>query len=92
MNLIVAYDIRYPKRLKKVAKVCESYGKRLQKSVFEIVISSEVLKILKYRIERILAPVDSICYLELCNKDYESMEALGVASRKRISPTKYLIV
>ena len=32
---LVSYDIANPKRLRKVAKICESYGSRLQYSVFE---------------------------------------------------------
>ncbi len=32
---LVSYDIGNPKRLRKVAKTCESYGSRIQYSVFE---------------------------------------------------------
>lgn len=32
---IVSYDIAHPKRLRRVAKICESYGSRIQYSVFE---------------------------------------------------------
>lgn len=32
---VVAYDIASPKRLRHVAKVCEDYGVRIEKSVFE---------------------------------------------------------
>jgi len=32
---LVSYDIADPKRLRKVAKTCESFGSRLQYSVFE---------------------------------------------------------
>ena len=35
MLVIVAYDICEPKRLKKVATVCEEYGVRVQYSLFE---------------------------------------------------------
>lgn len=35
MLMIVAYDITDPRRLAKVAKVCEDYGVRVQYSVFE---------------------------------------------------------
>ena len=35
MFRLVCYDIAHPKRLKKVAKVCESYGIRIQKSCFQ---------------------------------------------------------
>ena len=35
MLTLVAYDIMEPKRLSRVAKVCEDYGVRVQYSVFE---------------------------------------------------------
>ena len=35
MLRVVAYDIREPKRLRRVAKRCERYGVRIEKSVFE---------------------------------------------------------
>ena len=35
MLTVVAYDITEPKRLARVAKVCEDYGVRVQYSVFE---------------------------------------------------------
>jgi len=34
-NYIVTYDIRDPKRLRKVFKICQGYGQHLQYSVFE---------------------------------------------------------
>lgn len=34
-NYIVTYDIRDPKRLRKVFKACRDYGQHLQLSVFE---------------------------------------------------------
>ena len=41
MLRIVAYDIREPKRLKRVAKCCERYGVRIEKSVFESRLGNE---------------------------------------------------
>ncbi len=35
MLTVVAYDITDPKRLARVAKVCEGYGVRVQYSIFE---------------------------------------------------------
>ncbi len=35
MLRIIVYDIANPKRLRRVAKVCESFGARVQLSVFE---------------------------------------------------------
>jgi CRISPR-associated protein Cas2 len=35
MVRLIAYDITMPKRLRRVARVCEDYGVRIEKSVFE---------------------------------------------------------
>jgi len=42
MDLLVTYDVETvtpqgQRRLRKVAKICEAYGHRVQKSVFEVV-------------------------------------------------------
>ena len=39
-NYLVTYDIRDPKRLKKVFKACKGYGLHLQYSVFECDLTS----------------------------------------------------
>jgi len=36
MFKLVCYDIRAPKRLREVAKICEQNGVRLQKSCFQV--------------------------------------------------------
>jgi CRISPR-associated protein Cas2 len=44
---VVAYDISDPKRLRKVAKICEKYLRRVQKSVFEGELTKSQLYALK---------------------------------------------
>ncbi len=46
MNYLICYDITDPRRLKRTAKILESYGIRVQYSFFELSISSEKLEIL----------------------------------------------
>ena len=57
MNIIVAYDISLEsedgaKRLRRVAKVCKNFGKRVQKSVFECSIDAMKLEVLIHELER----------------------------------------
>ena len=35
MEYLVVYDISHPRRLRRVARIMERYGERVQKSVFE---------------------------------------------------------
>lgn len=41
MLRLIVYDIAKPKRLRKVAQVCEDFGLRVQKSVFECWLEKE---------------------------------------------------
>jgi CRISPR-associated protein Cas2 len=57
MEILVAYDVSTEtkagrRRLRRVAKVCEAHGERVQKSVFECVLNREQLEILKFRLRR----------------------------------------
>jgi CRISPR-associated protein Cas2 len=59
---LVCYDICHPKRLRQVAKICESFGQRLQYSVFECPLDdlrfeklrAALLEIIKYDDDQIL--------------------------------------
>jgi CRISPR-associated protein Cas2 len=50
---LVCYDICEPKRLRQVAKTCESFGQRLQYSVFECPLDD-------LRFEKLRATLDEI--------------------------------
>ena len=41
---LVCYDVHDPKRMRKVAKLCEGYGERLQYSVFRLWLSPRELQ------------------------------------------------
>lgn len=42
-RFLICYDIADPKRLRNAAKICESYGSRIQFSVFESSLSATML-------------------------------------------------
>jgi CRISPR-associated protein Cas2 len=76
---IVAYDIRDPKRLRRVAKTCEDFGCRHQLSVFLCRISPTDLVRLKARLEDIIDPMqDQVLFIRLCGLCATDIEALGV--------------
>lgn len=67
MLWLAVYDIAQPKRLKKVATVCEKYGIRLQKSQFQINVEPERLKLLVGDLKRIMKKKeDSIIIYPIC--------------------------
>ena len=57
MEVLVAYDVSTDtaagrRRLRRVAKVCEGHGQRVQKSVFECILNAAEMEQLKHRLRR----------------------------------------
>ena len=73
MMLVVTYDVDTTnasgqKRLRKVAKICERYGMRVQNSVFEVLLDAAQLVVLKYELEKIIdTEQDSVRFYRLGN-------------------------
>lgn len=44
MLYLIAYDVSDPKRLRRVAKCCEFYGGRVEKSVFEVDLNEQIFQ------------------------------------------------
>ena len=56
MELLVVYDVSTDtregrSRLRRVAKICEGYGQRVQKSVFECIVAPEQEVLLRHDLE-----------------------------------------
>lgn len=86
MLIILTYDVNITsnngvKRLRKVAKVCESYGVRVQNSVFELLVDTSQLILIKSKIESIIDKEnDSVRFYLLGNKWERKVETLGKES------------
>jgi CRISPR-associated protein Cas2 len=84
MDLIVTYDVDTTsadgqKRLRKVAKICEGFGQRVQFSVFEIVCNeTDKLKLIAALRETIDAERDSIRIYRLPAGALDQVEFLGM--------------
>lgn len=74
---VILYDIRDPKRLRKVAKIMESYGIRVQKSVFEVFADVDLVKRLRYRIQKIILVDDYVLYINVCEEDWQKQMKYG---------------
>ncbi|GLW63981.1 CRISPR-associated endoribonuclease Cas2 1 [Actinomadura rubrobrunea] len=85
MDLLLTYDVDTTtpegrRRLRKVAKLCEGYGLRVQKSVFEIVADEVDLLQLIDDIDNIIdADSDSIRIYRLPHGGFENVRTMGVA-------------
>jgi len=87
MKILVAYDICSPSRLRRVAKIAQDYGQRVQRSVFEMDIGKKQLVCLQRRIERVLSlEEDGVKYYPLCEKCSSKIEVFGQGSLVRQCP------
>jgi len=77
-SYIVAYDISNPKRLRKVAKVCEDFGYRKQFSVFLCRLSATDFVRLRSRLYDVIhLEEDQVLFIPLCAKCANQIESLG---------------
>ena len=84
MLVLITYDVNTEtvsgkKRLRKVAKQCENYGRRVQNSVFECVLDQAQSVVLKQSLIDIIDEnVDSLRFYYLGNKYQTKVEHVGV--------------
>jgi len=78
---LVSYDIANPKRLRQVAKVCQSFGSRIQYSVFECPLDDLRLENLRAELTGIIHHEDDqILFVSLGQESSNSpfrIESLG---------------
>ena len=83
MMIVLTYDVDITnpngvKRLRKVAKLCEQYGVRVQNSVFEIIMDSSQLVSFKTELSEIIdKKKDSVRFYQLGNKWSGKIDVLG---------------
>lgn len=86
MELLLTYDVSTitsegKRRLRRVAKCCEGYGLRVQKSVFEIVCMDSDLLTLLDQIQRIIDHTeDSIRIYRVPKGSFTTVRTLGIAA------------
>jgi len=78
MEMVVAYDIADPKRLRRIAKIMKDYGVRVQKSIFTVSIRASGFNKMRARIEAEIEPLeDGVKYFPLCEKCAATVEIIG---------------
>ncbi|MCR6850395.1 MULTISPECIES: CRISPR-associated endonuclease Cas2 [Bacillus] len=84
MLVLITYDVSTvggagQKRLRKVSKVCQNYGQRVQNSVFECVVDAAQLATLKMELIKIIdEDKDSLRFYQLGNNYKNKVEHIGV--------------
>jgi CRISPR-associated protein Cas2 len=83
MMVLVTYDVNVEtpegrRRLRRVAKVCESYGQRVQNSVFECLVEPAMWVSLRAQLEQEIDPArDSLRYYYLGSNWQRRVEHVG---------------
>ncbi|EIT84256.1 hypothetical protein A374_15758 [Fictibacillus macauensis ZFHKF-1] len=84
MLILITYDVSTSslggqKRLRKVAKVCQNYGQRVQNSVFECLVDSTQFASLKIELGDLIdKEQDSLRFYRLGNNYKTKVEHLGI--------------
>ncbi len=87
MEVLVAYDVSTEtregqRRLRRVAKACEGYGQRVQKSVFECVLTEVQLERLVQRLVAEIEPAeDSLRIYRLVEPRERYVRVFGIDRR-----------
>ena len=83
MMLVVTYDVDTSdsagqKRLRKVAKICERHGMRVQNSVFEVLVDAAQLVVLKQELGKAIdMEQDSVRFYRPGNSYENRIESMG---------------
>lgn len=83
MLVLVTYDVNTEqrqgqKRLRKVAKLCERYGIRVQNSVFEVLVDAAQLETLKAGLSSVIDhEQDSVRFYRLGNNYQPRIDTMG---------------
>lgn len=64
---LISYDVRNEKRLRKVAKIMEGHGQRIQYSVFRTHLSDRGLERLRWELGKVMDSKDGLLIMELCD-------------------------
>jgi CRISPR-associated protein Cas2 len=84
MLVLITYDVSMIEadgktRLRKVSKLCQNYGQRVQNSVFECHIDAAQLATLKHKLIDIIDPEqDSLRFYRIGNQYKNKVEHIGV--------------
>jgi CRISPR-associated protein Cas2 len=77
-RVLLVYDVSDERRLRRVAKVCEAYGQRVQRSVFELHLQPGQLLELQARLRELVSPgEDKVRYYRLCGADASDIAVDG---------------
>ena len=88
--LIIAFDISLAKNRRKVVSLLLKYGKRINKSVFQCMMTEGQGKEVKRQLERFSSKGDCIIILPICLNCYTKMEIMNAGKAESANLVKLL--
>ena len=91
---LITYDVRDPKRLRKVAKKLEGFGERMQYSVFRCRLDRLALEKLCWELAEIMKAEDDLLVMPLCHNCAERvpLHSTGDQSTWAAAPPTFRII
>jgi len=92
MFYLICYDIVLDRRRNKVAHLLEGYGMRVQKSVFECVLSSDQRDMLQKKLQRYIKPKeDQVRFYPLSPRYRQKVLVLGLQPQREVDDVTFIV-
>lgn len=92
MFYLVTYDIVLDKRRNKVAHLLEGYGMRVQKSVFECVLSPDQREMLQKKLQRYIKPEeDQVRFYPLSPRYRQKVLVMGLLPQREVDDVTFIV-
>ena len=92
MFYLVCYDIVLDRRRNKVAHLLEGYGMRVQKSVFECVLSPDQREMLQKKLDRYIKPEeDQVRFYPMSAHTRRKVTILGTQPIRQVDDASFIV-
>jgi len=92
MLYLITYDIVLDRRRNKAAHLLEGYGLRVQKSVFECVLTDKQLEMLQKKLSRYIKPdEDQVRFYPMTAHTRRKVIILGTQPTRQIDDTTFIV-
>jgi len=92
MFYLVCYDVVLDRRRNKVAHLLEGYGMRVQKSVFECVLSPDQREMLQRKLNRYIKPEeDQVRFYPLSPRYRQKVLVLGLQPQREVDDVTFIV-
>jgi CRISPR-associated protein Cas2 len=92
MFYLICYDVVLDRRRNRVAHLLEGYGMRVQKSVFECVLTSDQRDMLHHRLNRYINPdEDQVRFYPLSPRYRKKVLVLGLQPQREVDDVTFIV-